>query len=91
MRPPNAPPGLPHHPVPGLRGTPSLYTKWHAVGYFTVLLCGIPLSDGGEQGRQTCAGTSAGQGTGGDSCALQPRTTGGEQVQNPVAPIFITS
>ena len=44
MRPPNAPPGLPHHPVPGLCGTPGLYTNRHAVSYFTALLCGIPLS-----------------------------------------------
>ena len=44
MRPPNAPPGLPHHPVPGLRGTSGLYTNRHAVNYFTALLCGIPLS-----------------------------------------------
>ena len=46
MRPPNAPPGLPHHPVPGLCGTPGLYTNRHAVSYFTALLCGIPLSTG---------------------------------------------
>ena len=45
MRPPNAPPGLPHHPVPGARGTPGLYTNRHAVSYFTALLCGIPLSN----------------------------------------------
>ncbi len=44
MRLPNAPPGLPHHPAPGLRGNPVLYTNRHAVSYFTVLLCGIPLS-----------------------------------------------
>ena len=42
MRLPNAPPGLPHHPVPGLRGTPSLYTNRHAVYSFFVLLCGYP-------------------------------------------------
>ena len=46
MRPPNAPPGLPHPPVPGVRGTPGLYTNRHAVSYFTALLCGIPLSRG---------------------------------------------
>ncbi len=44
MRPPNAPPGLPQHPVPSLCGTPGLYTNRHAVSYFTALLCGIPLS-----------------------------------------------
>ena len=27
MRPPNAPPGLPHHPVPGLRGTAPAYIR----------------------------------------------------------------
>ena len=44
MRLPNAPPGLLHHPVPGLRGTASLNANRHAVCYFTALLCGIPLS-----------------------------------------------
>ena len=44
MRLPNAPPGPLHHPVPGLRGTASLNANRHAVCYFTVLLCGIPLS-----------------------------------------------
>ncbi len=47
MRPPNAPPGLPQHPVPSLCGTPGLYTNRHAVSYFTALLCGIPLSTEG--------------------------------------------
>ena len=42
MRLPNAPPGLPHHPVPGLRGTPSLYTNRHAGYSFIALLCGYP-------------------------------------------------
>ncbi len=42
MRLPNAPPGLPHHPVPALRGTPSLYTNRHAGCCFIALLCGYP-------------------------------------------------
>ena len=49
MRLPNAPPGLLHHPVPGLRGTASLNANRHAVCYFTALLCGIPLSKGGDR------------------------------------------
>ena len=56
MRLPNAPPGLLHHPVPGLRGTASLNANRHAVCYFTVLLCGIPLS---TRGRGVRCGTPA--------------------------------
>ncbi len=44
VRPPNAPPGLPDHSVPGLRGTPILYTNRLAVCYFTALLCWTPCS-----------------------------------------------
>ena len=56
MRPPNAPPGLPHHPEPELRGTTFLYTNRHTVFCFTALLCGIPLSRGNLWGRTNVRG-----------------------------------
>ena len=76
MRLPNAPPGLPHHPAPGLRGNPVLYTNRHA-GYFTALLCGIPLSTGfppAGRGRRAPLGWGPGLSPGlrlGTGAALQ--------------------